>query len=286
MSTQLRKDGIVADHMIHGMNKAVNDGRDARTRFAPSKMFQKSFKKVQQQREDIKIRKVEVAGDGLKFAFTLARKQNVRINKKFSSVIWHTQKATIAKEPQCDYEYASKNPNEVCEHIIWLLINIFSCATTSQILYQVAYTANEISLLAQSYPTVLPASLQRNGHSGSDARNETQEQQDPTNAEANKPLWKIIRFTKQPGTIPKCSNWRCNREINVGQIHVLVEGLFVPTKQDFAVDRKFRFCLDRECLKEKPRGSYLGTCRKLKLVAKLSNLEFAALLDTKIKYER
>ena len=68
----------------------------------------------------------------------------------------------------------------------------------------------------------------------------------------------VTRLPKQRGKFPKCK--KCQNVIKKNQLHVVVEGLYAPLSQSFAVKCKFRFCPDATCLEQVPARSNIKIC--------------------------
>ena len=178
--------------------------------------------------------------------------------------------------PTCNCPYAVKNSGEVCKHVVWVLLNMFQFQSTNSIIFQKGYTWDELNQLKGMFLGTIPAHLQY-------AEGTTQNL-DPTNRGFNaifeKQIWSIAHFRKQKGRAPSCKT--CKKRIQVDQLHVVVDGLFIPDGQQFATSAKFRFCPQRECLQKKPKRTNLIDCKEIVLGAGeiLNDEELAICLDT------
>ena len=91
--------------------------------------------------------------------------------------------------------------------------------------------------------------------------------------------WIATHFKKQPGKQPKCKT--CKNQIQVNQLHVVVEALYVPPEKNFATECKFRFCPEKSCLMKIPPRSNLQQCKKIKMADEtFTDAEYAICVAT------
>lgn len=141
----------------------------------------------------------------------------------------------ICKSPSCSCPYKINKPREVCKHIIWVLLNVLGVHQDDILLHQIALTEGELSSLITKAPDSLPD-----------------------------------KFKELPGTT-KSATWRlqhkpvgkdahcptCYKTITERELHIEATGLWKPRDKQTSINRNFRFCINKDCVKKKPQRSQL-----------------------------
>ena len=129
------------------------DKRPGRLRKKPSKNFQKSLQKAITQKNKLKV--VKLVENGNCYEVVIKSRSTVsRENGKRDQ--WNTYSCTISQTPACDCPYYVGSAGKICKHIIWTLINLFQIPQGNSLLYQVALTKREFTMLKTKALTNIP----------------------------------------------------------------------------------------------------------------------------------
>ena len=278
--------------------ESCDEGSDLRPETArpfPSKEFKNSLKKAIADKDRIKVRQVSYEALGDYYEFMLSSKKTIQITKTNKANFYDTYCVNLSQTPSCDCPFATKTRGTICKHVLWVLLFIFKVPEDSRLLYQVGLTKSEFSSVKHGFPGGIPENFLHDPKSVPTVENieNSDEKNNEGEATGTQPKhkklkkqqkWAVSHYSKQKGPKPKCK--KCNRTVVPGQIHVMVEGLFFPPEQTFALESKFRYCLDKTCLAFLPSRSNLTPCTKLFVdkACKLEDFELAILLETNIPY--
>ena len=180
--------------------------------------------------------------------------------RKTFQVTEHSRKysVVISDKPSCNCKsfelYKSgKGQKVTCKHIVYTLLNYFNVPSNSSILAQVAFTCNEIEyILSGSINNIDTNSSTMNELSLSEAEIKSIFKVNPKNNQTQ--LWFVDKIDVRKNA--KCCS--CKSTMPIGKYFIFVNGLYIPRKQNFAIDRTFYFCALPACIQRKPYMSNIN----------------------------
>ena len=212
--------------------------RSGRFRPTRSKIFLNRLHKANDEMNCIKLQDCSTTGDTM--SFTLVTKSSsiykVRIGTKHSC--------------QC-VDFAKNNQNELCKHIIWVLLFACNVPQESELLQQVFLTEAESCEILSNTPTDIPEHLRYVVGRKNQNRKDIVKSLLKNDVRNIKPkVWILKKKDKQRGPTPRCRN--CRNEQPDRELTITVTGLYVPYEQDFVIETAFYYCPNSICFKNIP----------------------------------
>ena len=143
----------------------------------------------------------------------------------------------ICKTPSCGCPYKINKPREVCKHIIWVLLNVLGLHQDDILLHQIALTDTEVSSLVRKAPDHLTDKFKDLPRPGSTPSGTWYLRRKPAGKDAHSPA--------------------CFKAISERELHIEATAPWKPHDRETVVNRNFRFCINKDCVKRKPYRSQL-----------------------------
>ena len=147
----------------------------------------------------------------------------------------------IAKQITCDCSSLQIANKKTCVHIVWTFLNLFNVNEGDQLIAQVQLGSSALVQLLQKLPTSLPPHLL--------SINESQRAIDPKITEhpsfRKDQIWVLAR--KGAGSPCRCSGCLKPRIIQIGDLHLSIQGLLLLKREQKVVETTLRFCLSAAC---------------------------------------
>jgi predicted nucleic acid-binding Zn finger protein len=152
-----------------------------------------------------------------------------------------------------------------CKHMIWIMTSVLKISKQSNLLQQVGLIESEIKEILKDAPAEgnyrqVPASndgqsTTETPHSISLTSEEMESIFESKKATEPKQIWKVAKRE----TRVNASCCTCKSTMPGGKIYIVVNGLYIPRNQKFAVSHQFYFCADLRCVAIKPFASNIET---------------------------
>ena len=226
-------------------------------RYRPTRSmaFLKSFKKAEEDGKHFKLLEIIlICSTTMKFVLT------GKTGTEYTVV--------ICSKPTCSCLFFTRHSlgkkKIPCKHIIWVMTSVLKISKQSDLLQQVALIESEVKEMLKDAPAEgnyrqVPAS------NGGQSTTETHtilltpeemesifESKKPTELDQ---IWKVAK--REARLNASCCT--CKSTMPGGKIYIVVNGLYIPRNQKFAVSRQFYFCADPRCIAIKPFASNIQT---------------------------
>ena len=219
-------------------NSSPKDSRPRVFRKTKSFVFQRSLDEAKRKKHEMAVKKtLSTSSDERRYAISSSGKG---------------YEVSVGQIPSCTCPFKSKKPDQICKHLVWVYLYVLEIGEQSNLIQQVGLTKSEVNKMFKDAPVNVPKNVLL-----PEGVESTISQAFGKHSTNKTPQEWIITRKDHPKTA-HCSGAPCFNQIEKGDLHLAVKGLYCPPNQAVAVSTTFRYCINIECTKRKRSRSNIS----------------------------